>query len=223
MGNRQRIIDAAVELMNISGSAVGTSQLTEHLSISPGNLYYHFRNREEILLEVLARLQADLDQSLELNPGEVLDAARLAQCFIGGAHVLWQYRFFFSSTLELVIKDAQLSQRYRDFSRRGTDQVDRILKKTFKVAAGTIKLKAAERRQLSENMWVLWTSWPRYIEVIKGRETGAEEITRSYKQLTFLLKPYVSSAFFTEVIRIENQMRRKALPVHTPAGVLKLD
>ena len=34
-----------------------------------------------------------------------------------------------------------------------------------------------------------------------------------YKQLTFLLKPYVSSTFFTEVTRIENQMRRKTLPV----------
>ena len=40
MGNKQRIIDAAVELMNKNGSTVGTTQLTEHLSISPGNLYY---------------------------------------------------------------------------------------------------------------------------------------------------------------------------------------
>lgn len=210
MGNRQRIIDAAVELMNLNGSAVGTSQLTEHLSISPGNLYYHFRNREEILVEVLARLQSDLDEVLELVPGEALDAARLARCFIGGAHVLWRYRFFFSSTLELVIKDAQLRQRYREFSLRGTDQVDNILRQTFRAAAGPIKLKAPERKQLSENMWVLWTSWPRYMEIIEGRETGEEEITRSYKQLTLLLKPYVASAFFNEVTRYEKQMRLNA-------------
>ena len=72
MGNKQRIIDAAVELMNKNGSTVGTTQLTEHLSISPGNLYYHFRNREEILAEVLLRLHTDLDEAMELAPGEEL-------------------------------------------------------------------------------------------------------------------------------------------------------
>ncbi|MEE4145220.1 MAG: TetR/AcrR family transcriptional regulator [Halieaceae bacterium] len=199
MGNRQRIIDAAVELMNINGSAVGTTQLVQHLSISPGNLYYHFRNREEILLEILSRLQRDLDEVLELQSREALDAQRLARCFVGGAHVLWQYRFFFSSTLELVMKDAHLSQQYRDFSIRGTHQVEKILQRAFKAAAGPIKLTAPQRRQLAENMWVLWTSWPRYIEILKGKEIGKAEITRSYKQLTFLLQPYLSGVFFTEV------------------------
>ena len=123
MGNKQRIIDAAVELINKNGSTVGTTQLTEHLSISPGNLYYHFRNREEILAEVLLRLQTDLDEAMELAPGEELDSLRLAQCFIGGAKVLWNYRFFFSSSLELIMKDEQLSRRYQAFCVRGTQQV----------------------------------------------------------------------------------------------------
>ena len=87
MSNRQRIIDATVELMNRNGSSVGTTQLTEHLSISPGNLYYHFRNREEILAEVLVRLQADLDNVLVLSADEKPDARRLAEIFIGGAKV----------------------------------------------------------------------------------------------------------------------------------------
>ena len=93
MSNRQRIIDATVKLMNERGSAVGTTQLVEHLNISPGNLYYHFRNREEILTEVLTRLQLDLDNVLVLEPEEVPSAERLAQVLIGGAKVLWQYRF----------------------------------------------------------------------------------------------------------------------------------
>ena len=106
MGNKQRIVDAAVELMNKNGSSVGTTQLTEHLSISPGNLYYHFRNREEILAEVLVRLQRDLDQAMQLEAGEEVDALRLAQCFVGGAQVLWNYRFFFSASLELIMNDS---------------------------------------------------------------------------------------------------------------------
>jgi hypothetical protein len=50
-------------------------------------------------------------------------------------------------------------------------------------------------------MWVLWTSWPRYVEVIKGKEIGKAEITRSYKHPTFLLQPYLTEVFFAEVTR----------------------
>ena len=96
MGNRERIVDAVVELMNRSGSVVGTTQLAAHLSISPGNLYYHFRNREEILAEVLARLTSDLDVVLELPPDEQPDAHRLAEILIGGAKVSVAVPVFFS-------------------------------------------------------------------------------------------------------------------------------
>ncbi|MEM7565148.1 MAG: TetR/AcrR family transcriptional regulator [Pseudomonadota bacterium] len=168
MGNRERIIDAAVELMNKSGSSVGTTQLTNYLSISPGNLYYHFRNREEILVEVLVRLQSDLDEVLVLHPKEQFDAQRLAHCFIGGAKVLWQYRFFFSSSLELVMKEDSLSRQYQEFCVRGTKQVADILKQALNIAASSQRLTAAERGKLAENMWVLWTSWPRYTETMQG-------------------------------------------------------
>lgn len=200
MGNRQRIIEAAVDLMNKNGSVVGTTQLTEHLSISPGNLYYHFRNREEILVEVLTRLQNDLDLVLQLAPDEVLDSERLARCFVGGAQVLWQYRFFFSSTLELVMKSDELSLQYREFCKRGTQQVTTILQQALSVAPGHQRLRAAEQHKLAENMWILWTSWPRYTEVIKADSNAESEIMRSYEHLAFLLKPYLSADFFKQVM-----------------------
>ena len=201
MGNRQRIIDAAVELMNKNGSTVGTTQLTEHLSISPGNLYYHFRNREEILSEVLLRLQRDLDEAMALTPEEVLDARRLAQCFIGGAKVLWNYRFFFSSSLELIMKDEKLSSQYQAFCVRGTGQVNEVVSRARQVSPSEQTLSDDERDMLTENLWVLWTSWPRYTETVIDAHASESEITRSYEHLAFLLKPYLATDFFESVIK----------------------
>ena len=200
MGNRERIVDAAVELMNRSGSVVGTTQLAAHLSISPGNLYYHFRNREEILAEVLARLTFDLDAVLELPPGEQPDARRLAEIFIGGAKVLWQYRFFFSSPLELVMKDEQLVDQYRRFCARGTAQVDAILERVLRIAAGPQELSTAERGKLAENLWVLWTSWSRYVEIVAGAQVPEREILRNHEHLELLLKPYLDPDFYASVV-----------------------
>ena len=200
VGNRERIVAAAVELMNKSGSVVGTTQLASHLSISPGNLYYHFRNREEILAEVLARLTSDLDAVLELPPSGQPDAHRLAEIFIGGAKVLWQYRFFFSSPLELVMKDEQLVNQYRRFCARGTAQVDAILERVLRTAAGPQGLSASERAKLAENLWVLWTSWPRYVEIVAGAQVPEKEILRNHEHLELLLKPYLDPEFYASVV-----------------------
>ena len=50
MGNRARIIEETRVLMNEHGAqSIGTTQIAEALKISPGNLYYHFKNKEEIV------------------------------------------------------------------------------------------------------------------------------------------------------------------------------
>ncbi|MGE4131746.1 MAG: TetR/AcrR family transcriptional regulator [Bdellovibrionales bacterium] len=51
--NRDRILDSGLELFNQNGTvAVTTNHIAKHLEISPGNLYFHFRNKEEILRQL---------------------------------------------------------------------------------------------------------------------------------------------------------------------------
>ena len=88
--------------MNAQGGAVGTTQIAEHLEISPGNLYYHFRNREEIIRELFAGLTSDLDAILRVGPDEPIPVERLVNCYIGGTKVLWRYRFFFAAATDFI-------------------------------------------------------------------------------------------------------------------------
>ena len=56
---RDRILDAALALFNADGShAVSTRHIAARLEISPGNLYYHFANKEEIVLCLYERIEA---------------------------------------------------------------------------------------------------------------------------------------------------------------------
>src|ERR1044071_6890013 len=57
MPNRKRVLDAALQLFNERGTAVvSTNHIAAAASISPGNLYYHFRNKEEIIRTLFEQL-----------------------------------------------------------------------------------------------------------------------------------------------------------------------
>ncbi|MFN8512060.1 MAG: helix-turn-helix domain-containing protein [Chloroflexia bacterium] len=57
MSTRERILDAALGLFNERGTAVvSTNHIAAACGISPGNLYYHFRNKEEIIRALFDRM-----------------------------------------------------------------------------------------------------------------------------------------------------------------------
>ncbi|MBL8594525.1 MAG: helix-turn-helix transcriptional regulator, partial [Devosia sp.] len=56
---KSRILDTALDLFNEQGTApVTTNHIAEALSMSPGNLYYHYRNKAEIVRGLFARITA---------------------------------------------------------------------------------------------------------------------------------------------------------------------
>jgi AcrR family transcriptional regulator len=71
MSTRSSILDAALELFNDRGkAAVSTNHIAAALDIGPGNLYYHFRIKQDIIQALFERLFAAWDVRLFAVTGD---------------------------------------------------------------------------------------------------------------------------------------------------------
>lgn len=59
MSTRELILDVALVLLNERGESIVTSvDLATEMNISPGNLYYHFKGKEQVVEELYAQFHA---------------------------------------------------------------------------------------------------------------------------------------------------------------------
>lgn len=187
---RDRVLEAALELFNERGSAaVTTNHVAARAGISPGNLYYWFCDKDEIVRELYAQLVAEYDGlwgagdggSADLTPDEVL--ARLAR----GTALSRRYAFLARDLLGLLHADPALAAEYRAVRARRIAAFTGLARSWR--ARGMIRpLDDATVADLVQALWVISETWLTFGEV-DGKYADAEDGTRL---LRVVLRPYLT-------------------------------
>jgi AcrR family transcriptional regulator len=185
-----RILGAALELFNERGSAaVTTNHVAARAGISPGNLYYWFSDKDEIVRELYAQFVAAYEGvwgagpggSADLTPDQVL--ARLSQ----GAELSRRYAFLARDLLGLLHADPKLAAEY------GAVRERRIVAFTALARSwrsrGLIRaVDDATVADLVQALWVIAETWLAFAE-LDGNRADPEAGTRL---LRVVLRPYLT-------------------------------
>lgn len=130
MGTKERIVEAAVRQFNERGTAaVSTNHIAEEAGISPGNLYYHFRNKEEIIRAIWARADAFWEEAYALPPDReptIDDFRAMIEVTFSG---LWRYRFFYREVGALTQRDPGLARSFQKVRERGLLGTEALLRR----------------------------------------------------------------------------------------------
>src|SRR5574343_2070666 len=116
---RDRILLRSLELFNEQGERlVSTNHIAAALGMSPGNLYYHFPNKEAIILELFMGYAEQMQRTLILPQDRPLTQADKVQLFERILACLWRHRFLHRDMTHLISDDSALRDTYRAFARR---------------------------------------------------------------------------------------------------------
>ena len=135
---RDRIVDAAIELFNEHGaSAVTTNHVADHAGISPGNLYYHFANKEEIIREAFERVNDAASSIWSFEPGASPDATAFHAMLSGNLELFARYAFLARELPTLLRADPVLRVQYTEIATRRTRELEDLLRPF--ITAGVLK------------------------------------------------------------------------------------
>jgi len=192
MKTRDKIIDIAVTLFNERGTgAVSTNHIAAAAGISPGNLYYHFRNKEDIIRAVFEQMDIygvkQYQLILDDYPPGTVDA--LEQTFIMIQEFNWRYRFFKRELTALIMNDPLLKERFHITNTRMQEMIRTNV--DAGIGAGRIKpMVAEEKDHLVDAIWLVTLFWLNYIE-IGGEEVNAVTLRRGSGVLRTVLEQYL--------------------------------
>ena len=74
MKTKDKIIATAIDLFNIHGTkAISTNHIAKEMGISPGNLYYHFRSKNDIIRSISDNFSNELGSALKIQLDTISD------------------------------------------------------------------------------------------------------------------------------------------------------
>jgi len=178
-------------LFNERGTAdVSTNHIAAAINISPGNLYYHFRNKEDIISALFERLFAKWDETFQLPEDRVPALDDVARMIAGNYQVIWDYRFAYREMVALLRSDPDLHARYLEVRQRGYQGFADLIE-AF-VAAGVLTRPDAPQEQmaLTELCWIVSEQWPANLE-LSGRNFDEAGIQEGIAMMWHLFRPYL--------------------------------
>ncbi len=189
---RERILDTSLVLFNDRGEPnVTTNHIADELDISPGNLYYHFRNKDDIIEQLFALFEEKLDRALIVPEGRLpglediwLQLHLVYEC-------IWEYRFLYRDLVDILSRNRKLRLHFGRILRRGSENATEVLRGM--VQAEVMRASPDEIRATANNILLISTFWLNY-SAVRGEKDEQEAIRQGIHQVMMLIAPFLRDA-----------------------------
>ena len=190
----ERILDTSLAMFNAQGEPnVTTNHIADELGISPGNLYYHYRNKDDIVEQLFARYEARMDQAMLVPDGRLPNLEDVWLQLHLVFESMWMYRFLYRDLVDILSRNRKLKQRFARILTRASQSTTAVLKGLAE--AEILRATPDEISATAENVLLVATFWLNYNAVRGARPDPAqEELTHGIYQVMLLIAPFLRDA-----------------------------
>jgi AcrR family transcriptional regulator len=193
----QRILEVTLALFNRFGEPnVSTTLISAELSISPGNLYYHYPAKDELINALFNQFEGALNELLNAsdNVRDVEDAWFFMHSLF---ELIWNYRFLYRDLNDLLSKNRRLETHFQAVLKNKTRSIKAMLESMNR--SGALHMDSREIEPTSTSMVVVLTYWLSYEYVRDPRkalepESAQMALMRGAQHVLSLLMPYLEPA-----------------------------
>ena len=190
----ERILEVTLELFNRFGEPnVSTTLISAELGISPGNLYYHYPAKDELINSLFDRFELALNPLLNASDGvrDVEDAWFFMHSLF---ELIWQYRFLYRDLNDLLSKNRRLETHFQSVLQNKTRAVKALLDAMSR--SGALQIDSREMQATATSMVVVLTYWLSFEYVRDPRralepENAQAALLRGAQHVLNLLVPYL--------------------------------
>ena len=191
---RQKSLQRPLISLNIHGTKSDFYQyiLRKEMGISPGNLYYHFRSKNDIIRSISDNFSNELGSVFKIQLDTISDfSSNLTSLFNRFFKIQQSYQFLFLEGVHLTRQDSRLLDNY-------TNLRNLIKKGYHELLSNLVKIKIMKKQSLNiiddllDAQWIIMWYWINH--TILDRNTYDDfQIKKGIKLSFSIIKPQLTS------------------------------
>ncbi|WP_428028679.1 TetR/AcrR family transcriptional regulator [Arcobacter sp.] len=190
---KTKICESAKKLFNEQETlSITTNHIAKEAGISPGNLYYHFKNKEDIILYIYQNLSKEFES---LNSFEAILLSKnpiqtMNENFEYYGKMFYEYRFLLRDAMVLMALYPSFKEAFKKNQDKRINQIELLLQ--FLIKENILKFSQEQNlKRRAKLHWFITSYWQVFAsssgEVSKESIKEAKEIF-----FEFMIYPFLS-------------------------------
>lgn len=208
----ERILEVTLGLFNRFGEPnVSTTLISAELNISPGNLYYHYPAKDELINALFDRFERPLNELL--GAGDDVRNVEDAWFYMHTLfELIWQYRFLYRDLNDLLSKNRRLETHFQSILKNKTHSIKALLDGMRR--GGALQIDAREIDTTATSMVVVLTYWLSF-EYVRDPRNALEEqnaqaaLLRGGQHVLNLLAPYLEPGQRSHLLQLSDAYNKE--------------
>ena len=192
MKTKDKILEFALKLFNEQGTKmVSTNHIAEAGGMSPGNLYYHYKNKGEIIRVIFSKMVTEFDNADCFFEKKSLCIEQMGNHVQKILEIQWKYRFIQSEMMTLVDYDFWLKEQMIEVNRKRQEKFKNFICQMIELDQ-MIAIPDETILFLVRNSWIISIFWQPYLN-LNGEKVTKEKLNEGMQQIFFLFHPYLKN------------------------------